>query len=102
MPAFVEVREQRAVVRADVDDEVVRLERKALLHLAVQLGEVLAQHPRRAARVRIAGREQHRGIDGEAELGEVAVAGRRAAPPGYQGSSSAGAPSVRMLFTGGR
>ena len=68
MPAAMEVAEQRAVVRSDVDDQVLLRERKQLHHLAVQLGEVLAQDAGRAAGVRVVRREDDVRVHDQPEL----------------------------------
>ena len=72
--ALLEVRDQRAVVRADVDDEIVLAEAEHLRRLGVKLGEIVAQDPRHAAGVGIFRREDDHRIDGEAELHQFAVA----------------------------
>ena len=71
--ALVEIRQQRAVVRPDVDRQRLFPDRIEPHHFVVQLGEVLAQDARRAARVGVVRREQDCGIDDEAELHELAV-----------------------------
>ena len=68
-----EVAEQRAVVRADVDDQILLPEREQLHHLAIQLGEVLAQDPGRAAGVGVVRREEDGRIDDQAELHQLAL-----------------------------
>src|SRR5262245_43644654 len=48
-----EVAEERTVVRADVDDEIVLLDADERSRLATELREVLAEDARRTARVRV-------------------------------------------------
>ena len=68
-----EILEQRAVVRSDVDDQLVPLQPEQRRRFALQLGEILAQNARRAAGIRILWRKQDRRIDNQAELHELAL-----------------------------
>ena len=68
VPALQEIAEQRAVVRADVDHQIIGRERQHRHRLHIQVGEVLAQDAGRAGQVGIAKGKQHLGIDLEADL----------------------------------
>src|ERR1700722_3324212 len=74
MPRGVKIRQQCAVVGADVDDEIVLPESDQRSRLAVEPSKVLAQNPGRAAGIGVARREQDFGIEAEAELNEFATA----------------------------
>src|SRR5215470_12814399 len=63
-----EVREQRAVIRADVDDEILRSKLEQRRGLRIELGKIIAQQLGGAAGVGIFGREDDDGIDRQAEL----------------------------------
>ena len=71
--AFLEIRQQRAVVGADIDDEVLRPEAEHGGGFAVQVGEIVAQQLGGAAGVGIFRREDDHRIDGKAELHQVAL-----------------------------
>ena len=68
-----EIRQQRPVIGADIDDEVVLAEAQHSGGLALQIGEIVAQQFGGAAGVGIFRRENNRRIDGEAELHQIAV-----------------------------
>ena len=73
VPAAWKLLEQRAVVRPDVDDQIVGRADRAAATSRVQLGEVLAQDPGRAAGVRVARREEDARVHDQAELDERAA-----------------------------
>jgi hypothetical protein len=68
-----EVDQQRAVVRSDVDDEITRCEPELRRRLPAEVGEVVAQNPRRAAEVRVGIGKQHFRRNLEADLRQPAV-----------------------------
>ena len=72
--AGLEILQQRAVVRADIDDQAVRRERDHVGAFPVKIGEVLAQDARRAAEIRIAVGEQNLCRHLQADL-DMAAAG---------------------------
>jgi hypothetical protein len=71
--AVLEVREQRAIVGADIDNEIIRGELEQGGSFRVELGEIVAQQLGGAAGVGIFGREDDDGIDCQAELHQVAL-----------------------------
>ena len=74
MTAGLEILQQGAVVRADIDDEALTVERDYLGAFAVKIGKVVAQDSRRAAKIGITVREQDFGRDFEADLDMPAAA----------------------------
>ena len=95
--AVLEVRQQRAVVGADIDDEIVLAEAEHGGDLAVQIGEIVAQQIGGAAGVGIFRREDDDRIDREAELHQVAVRGNAA---GWSETTAAGAGPGRSAPSG--
>ena len=73
MAAVLEIAEQRAVVRAEVDHEVALAKLQHGRSLAIEIGEIVAQELRGAAGVGIFRRKDDDGIDRQAELGQVAI-----------------------------
>jgi len=71
--AALEVRQQRAVVRADVDDEVERSELQHGRGFGIELGEIIPQQLGGAAGVGIFRRKDDDRIDREAELHQIAL-----------------------------
>ena len=71
--AALEVRQQRAVVRADVNDQVRRRELEQRGSLGIKVGEIVPQQLGGAAGVGVLGREDDDGIDGKAELHQLAL-----------------------------
>ena len=74
LTAVLEIREQRAIVRADIDDQVVVAQPEHGGALALQVGKIVAQQFGGAAGVGIFRREDDRRVDGEAELHQLAIA----------------------------
>ena len=75
MAAFLEIRQQRAVIGADIDDEIVGFPAPASpTDSRAELGEIVAQQLGGAAGVGIFRRKDDDGIDREAELHQLAVA----------------------------
>ena len=72
MTALLEVRNQRAVIGADIDHEVVAAEAEHFRRFRIQLREILAQDAGHPAGVGIFGRKDNDGIDGEPELDQFA------------------------------
>ena len=68
-----EVGEQRAVIRADVDDQILRLELEHRRCFGIKLGKIIAQQFGGTAGVGILGREDDDGIDRQAELHQLAL-----------------------------
>ena len=73
MAAVLEIRQQRAVIGADIDDQIVRAQSQHGGGFAVQVGEIVAQQFGGAAGVGIFRREDDDRIDREPELHQVAV-----------------------------
>ena len=69
-----EIRKQRPVVRADIDDEVLRPELQHCRRLRIEFGKIVPQQLGGAAGVGIFGRKDDDGIDRQAELHQVALA----------------------------
>src|SRR6202011_1464733 len=70
---FLEVAQERAVVGADIDDQLLWLEWIKRVHLARKLGEIFTEDFRRAAGVGIRWREKNRGVYGQSKLSEGAI-----------------------------
>ena len=73
VPTLLEVRDQRAVVRSDVDRQIVLAETEHLRGFGIEIRKVLAQDPGHAAGVGILRREDDDRIDRDAELHQLAV-----------------------------
>ena len=71
---FLEIRQQRAVIGADIDHEIVFPQAQHRRGFAGEIGEIVAQQLRGAAGVGIVRRKDDDGIDREAELHQLAVA----------------------------
>ena len=70
---FLEIRDQRAVVGADVDHQILLGQPEHGGALALQVGEIVAQKFRGAAGVGIFRREDDDRIDGETQLHQIAI-----------------------------
>ena len=73
MTALLEIQYQGAVVRSDVDGEVIFGKFKHARCFGIELREVVAQYPCHAAGIRIFRREDDDRIDREAQLNQFAI-----------------------------
>ena len=73
MSAFLEIGDQRAVVRADIDDQIVGAQREKLRGLSIELSEIVAQQLGHSAGVGISRRKDDGWIDHKAQLDQFAL-----------------------------
>src|SRR5579862_9461605 len=72
MPDIFEIAEQRAVVRANVDGEILWFHRQHGLRLGIKFGEIVPKDLRRAARIRILRRKKNFFVHDESQLNQRA------------------------------